>query len=67
MEMSRFDEFCATHLRHLDEVAWEFFGSNEAKTAVRTKVAALYPDNEIDKFTQHFWGLIQQWRRDNDE
>ena len=26
-ETDRFEEFCATHLAHLDEVAWEFFGT----------------------------------------
>ena len=40
---TRFQEFCAKHLPHLDEVAWEFFGTDRAKDAVRQKVAALFP------------------------
>ena len=39
----RFIEFCATHLSHLDEVAWEFFGSEIARDAIRDKVSVLYP------------------------
>ena len=42
-EADAFEEFCAQHLAHLDEVAWEFFGTDTAKDAVRQKVAALFP------------------------
>src|SRR5262245_38434207 len=57
-----FAEFCGKHLAHLDAIANEFFGSNEAKEAVRKKVAALYPAHEIEQFTELFFGRIQQWR-----
>jgi hypothetical protein len=56
-----FEEFCAAHLKHLDEVAHEFFGSPAAREAVRKKVAALYPAHEIEKFTELFYGRIQKW------
>ena len=61
-ETKRFEEFCAKHLANLDEVAWSFFGSQPAKDAVRQKVTALFPQHEIEKFTEHFWGRIQDWR-----
>jgi hypothetical protein len=60
----QFVEFCATHLRHLDEVAWEFFGSERAKDAVRQKVEALFPPHEVERFTELFFARIQQWRQD---
>jgi len=63
-ESDRFDEFCAKHLSHLDEVAWEFFGTENAKAAVRAKVKALYPAHEVEPFTELFWGRIQKWRAD---
>lgn len=63
LEADRFEEFCARYLAHLDEVAWEFFGTEVAREAVRAKVAALYPAHEVERFTEHFWGLIQFWRR----
>ena len=63
LETARFEEFCARHLGHLDQVAFDFFASPEAKEAVRLKVAALFPDHEIEKFTELFWGRIQEWRR----
>jgi hypothetical protein len=65
LEAARFDEFCTKHLSHLDEVAWEFFGSDDAKDAVRKKTAALFPDHEVERFTELFWGRIQSWRRDH--
>ncbi len=63
LERDRFEEFCARHLGHLDEVAWEFFGSERAREAIRRKVEALFPPHELDRFTDHFWGLIQFWRK----
>jgi len=63
LDRARFEEFCARHLAHLDEVAWEFFGSAEAKEAVRRKVEAKFPAHEHERFTEHFWGLIQFWRK----
>ena len=63
METDRFNEFCATHLSHLDEVALEFFGTDVAKGYFRQKVAALFPQHEVHRFTEHFWGLVQFWRK----
>ena len=63
-ETERFEEFCARHLGHLDEIAWEFFGSDLAREAIRRKVAALYPAYEIEQFTQLFWDRMQQTRND---
>jgi hypothetical protein len=63
-ETARFEEFCKKHLSHLDDVAWEFFGTEEAKEAVRLKVSSLFPPHEIERFTEVFWQRIQDWRRD---
>jgi len=62
LEHQRFEEFCARHLGHFDEVAYEFFASSEAREAVRQKVAALFPEHEIEQFTELFWDRIQAWR-----
>ena len=63
-DTARFEEFCAKHLKHLDEVAWEFFGTEECKNAVRGKVGQLFPAHEIDAFTEHFFQAIQDWRNE---
>ncbi len=63
-DTARFEEFCARHLSHLDEVSWEFLGTPLAKDAVRQKVTALFPKHEVEQFTELFWGRIQSWRSD---
>ncbi len=63
-ETARFEEFCDKHLSHLDEVTYEFFGTQEARDAVRVKVAALFPAHEVEPFTELFWKRIQAWRAD---
>jgi len=64
LDAARFEEFCATHLAHLDEVALEFFATPVARDAVRKKVAALFPPHEVEPFTEVFWNRIQAWRAD---
>ncbi len=62
-ETDRFAEFCAKNLSHLDEVTWEFFTTPRAKELVRHKVSALFPAHEVEAFTEHYWGLLQFWRK----
>jgi hypothetical protein len=62
LDAEAFGEFCERHLGHLDAVADEFFGTEQARDAVRQKVAALFPAHEVDEFTELFYGRIQQWR-----
>lgn len=62
LETTRFQEFCARHLGHLDQVAWDFFGTEVARSAVQKKVEALYPSFEVERFTELFWSRIQAWR-----
>ena len=57
-----FDAFCAKHLSHLDEVAHEWFGSEDCREAIRLKVQALFPAHEHEQFTQHFFDEVQAWR-----
>jgi hypothetical protein len=64
-DSARFTDFCAQHLSHLHDVAWEYFGSERCRQAVRQKVAALYPTIEVDTFTERFWQGVQLWRERN--
>jgi hypothetical protein len=60
-----FGEFCEEHLGHLDEVTHEWFGTDDARDAVRRKVAALFPPHEVEGFTETFYQRIQRWRADD--
>jgi hypothetical protein len=61
-ETERFREFCHTKLGHLDELAYDFFGTELMRDAIRQKVTALFPPHEIEEFTEMFWGRVQHWR-----
>ncbi|MEJ2540222.1 MAG: hypothetical protein P8188_09655 [Gemmatimonadota bacterium] len=61
-QTERFQEFCGTHLAHLDAVTHEWFGTEDAREAVRRKVAALFPPHETEEFTHTFFERIQAWR-----
>ncbi len=65
LESARFEEWTSKHLAHLDEVAWEFFASPEAKEAIRKKVAALFPPHEVEQFTELFFARVGEWREDH--
>jgi len=62
LDADAFEAFCAQHLGHLDEVVWDFFGTDDAREAVRRKVEAMYPPHEVGEFTELFWQRIQRWR-----
>jgi hypothetical protein len=62
LQTEEFFEFCDRHLSHLDAEAHEFFGTEVAKDAVRQKVHSLFPNAEVESFTELFWDRIQQWR-----
>ena len=61
-ETERFRDFCRTHLGHLDELAYEFFGSPTMRDAIHQKVAALFPPHEVEEFTELFFGRVEAWR-----
>jgi hypothetical protein len=58
-----FWEFSGTYLADLDVVTYDYFGTDRAREIIRWKVESLFPEHEVDRFTDHFWGLIQFWRR----
>lgn len=66
-DTEEFRAFCDTHLGHLDEVAWEWFGTPDARDAIHRKVSALFPAHEVDEFTELFWSRVQDWRGDEAE
>ena len=58
---AEFREFCERHLSHVDDAVREYFGTQAAQDAVRQKVVSLFPEHEVDSFTQLFWDRIQMW------
>jgi hypothetical protein len=64
-EVEKYEEFCARHLAHVDEVVYEWVSSAEFQSLLRETVRAAYPVHEHEKFLGHFGGLIDAWVRDH--
>jgi hypothetical protein len=64
-EIDRYEEFCAKHLGHIDEMVAEWVGSEEFRSLLRETVRAMYPPHEHERFLGHFNGLIDAWLRDH--
>jgi hypothetical protein len=62
-DTDRFHEFDKAHLGALDEVAWTFFGDQRFYDIVTEKVEALFPKHEVKQFSDHFFGMVQFWRK----
>jgi hypothetical protein len=61
-ETEKFRRFCKKQLKDLDELAYDFFGTQVLRDAIREKVVALFPEHEHEEFTELFWQRIQDWR-----
>jgi len=66
-DQERFQAFCATHLKDLDAIALDFFGTDAFREITRQKVSALYPKHEVEEFTDHFFQMVQVWRKKDAE
>ncbi|GAA3336442.1 hypothetical protein GCM10020358_08620 [Amorphoplanes nipponensis] len=64
-ETERYEEFCAKHLGHIDEMVAGWVGSEEFRALLRETVRAMYPPHEHERFLGHFTGLIDAWLRDH--
>ena len=62
-DFEAYNEFADRHYGELLDIALEFFASSEFYDIVEDKVSALFPPHEIAAFTDHFFGMIQFWRK----
>ena len=65
-EAERYAEFCATRLRHVDELVHDWVRSPEFDALLVDTVRATYPPHEHDRFVAHFRGLLGTWVRDRE-
>ncbi len=63
-EVERYNDFCASRLAHLDEVAVEYFGGPEFDRALVDTVRSTFPAHEHDHFIGHYRGLLGAWVSD---
>ncbi len=60
-QTDRFNAFCQKHLGHIDEVAHEYFTSNEFDDLLVRIVRETFQPHERDHFVGHYRGLISAW------
>ena len=64
-ETDRYLDFCASRLPHVDEMVWDWVGSDDFDALLIDTVRSTYPAHEHDQFVSHFRGLLQAWLNDN--
>jgi hypothetical protein len=60
-ETERFEAFCATELRHIDEVAFEYFTSPAFDELLVATVLATFRPHEHEHFVAHYRDLMAHW------
>ena len=60
-QVDAYHEFCDRHLGHLDEVAREWFGSDEFDDVLVETVRTTFPVHEHEQFVTHYRGLLAAW------
>jgi hypothetical protein len=64
-QVDAYEEFCATHLSHLDDIAHAWFTSPDFDDVLVRSVRSTFPAHEHDRFVEHYRGLLGAWARDN--
>ena len=65
-DTERYLEFCATRLRHVDEMVYDWVRSPEFDALLWDTVRSTYPAHEHDRFAAHFRGLLAAWVHDRE-
>jgi hypothetical protein len=64
LEVDRYQEFCADHLAHVDEVCVQWVESEEFDRLLVNTVTSTYPRHEHEMFLAHLRGLLDLWAHD---
>jgi hypothetical protein len=63
-EVERYNDFCASRLAHLDEVALDYFAGPDFDAVLVDTVRTTFPAHEHDHFIAHYRGLLGAWVSD---
>jgi hypothetical protein len=66
-ETEKFNDFCAKHLSHLDEAAFEYFTSEDFDQVIITKIVKKFPRYEHEEFIEHYRGIFRFWAKCEEE
>jgi hypothetical protein len=60
-EVDKYTEFCATALKHVDELMLDWISSTDFDALLVETVRETYPAHEQEEFLAHFRGLLGLW------
>ena len=63
-EADRYQDFCETSLRHIDEIVLDWVAGPDFDRLLIDTVRSTYPAREHDEFIAHLRGLLGLWVRD---
>jgi len=63
-QVDAYREFCDVNLAHLDEVAHEWFTSQDFDDLLVRTVVETFPSHEHEHFVAHYRGLLASWAHD---
>ena len=63
-ETERYQDFCGTSLKRLDQVVLDWVASPDFDQLLIRTVKSVYPAHEQDEFIAHLRGLLDLWVRD---
>jgi hypothetical protein len=63
-DTSRYQDFCASSLGHLDEIVLDWVAGPDFDQLIIETVRSVYPSDEHDQFIAHLRGLLAAWVRD---
>ncbi len=67
IERERYEEFCATHLAHVDDVMVDYISSAEFDDHLIATIKAAFPAHEHERFVARYRGLLGAWASDQGE
>src|SRR5437764_13268506 len=65
-EVDRYQDFCASRLRHLDEIVLDWVRGPEFDELLVDTVQSTFPTHEHDHFIAHYRGLLELWAKDEE-
>jgi hypothetical protein len=66
-DAERYSDFCASRLRHVDEMVYDWVRSPAFDELLVDTVRTTYPQHEHERFIAHFRGLLGAWVQDREK
>jgi hypothetical protein len=66
-EVDHYADFCASRLRHIDEIVLDWVRSADFDQLLVETVQTTFPSHEHEHFIAHYRGLLEAWAKDEEK